>query len=123
LPLIANLFDHLGKACIYTCLNLPDAYHLVCIKEGDEWKMTFHCKFGYFEYNVIPFELTNSLAAFQSFMNNIFADVQDEFVAVNLNDILIYSEDPTKHDDHVGVILDHLIQHDLVLHPKNALLT
>jgi hypothetical protein len=73
LPLIANLFNGLRKACIYTPLDLPDKSHLVCIKEGGEWKTTFCCKFGSFEYNV-PFGLTNAPAAFQSFMNDIFAD-------------------------------------------------
>jgi hypothetical protein len=78
----------------------------VRIKAGDEWKMTFRCKFGSFEYNVIPFGLTNAPAAFQSFMNNIFADVRDEFVVVYLDDILIYLDDPSKHDDHVRLVLE-----------------
>jgi hypothetical protein len=48
---------------------------------------------------MIPFGLTNAPAAFQSFMNDIFADVRDDFVVVYFNDILIYSEDPAKHED------------------------
>jgi hypothetical protein len=120
LPLIADLFDRLGKARIYTRLDLPDAYHLVRIKEGDEWKTTFHCKFGSFEYNVIPFGLTNAPAAFQSFMNDIFANVRDDFVVVYLDDILIYSEDPAKHDDHVCLLLDRLIQHGLAVRPEKC---
>jgi hypothetical protein len=54
--------------------------------------MIFHYSFGCFEYNVIPFGLINALAAFQSFMNDIFADVWEEFVVVYLNNILIYWE-------------------------------
>jgi hypothetical protein len=81
----------------------------VHIKAGDEWKTTFCCKFGSFEYNVIPFGLTNAPTAFQSFMNDIFADIRDEFVVVYLDDILIYSDDPSKHDDHVRLILERLI--------------
>jgi hypothetical protein len=38
-------------------------------------------------------------------MNDIFADVRDDFVVVYLDDILIYSEDPAKHDDHVRLVL------------------
>jgi hypothetical protein len=91
LPLIADLFDCLGKARIYTSLDLPNVYHLVCIKEGDEWKM-IRCKFGSFEYNIIPFGLTNT-------------DVRDNFVVVYLDNILIYSEDPAKHDYHVCLVL------------------
>jgi hypothetical protein len=70
---------------MYTGLNLPNAYHLVCIKEGGEWKMIFQCKIGSFKYNVIPFDLTITPAAFQSFMNDIFADVREDFVVVYLD--------------------------------------
>jgi hypothetical protein len=75
---------------------------------------------GSFEYNVIPFGLTNAPAAFQSFMNDIFADVRDDFVVVYLDDILIYSEDPVKHDDHVCLVLECLIQHGLAVHPEKC---
>jgi hypothetical protein len=46
-------------------------------------------------------DLKNALATFQSFMNNIFSDIWDEFVVVYLNNILIYSDNPKKDDDHV----------------------
>ena len=41
LPLIADLLDTLGKARIYTKIDLQHAYHLVCITEGDKWKTAF----------------------------------------------------------------------------------
>ena len=41
LPLLQDMIDKLSKASIFTHLDLPDAYHLVRIKEGDEWKTAF----------------------------------------------------------------------------------
>jgi len=38
LPLISDLLDSPGKARIYTKIDLRHAYHLVRIREGDEWK-------------------------------------------------------------------------------------
>jgi hypothetical protein len=72
LQLITDLFDCLGKAHIYTRLDLLDAYHLVRIKAGDEWKTTFRCKFWSFKFIVILilFGLTNAPAAFQSVESN-----------------------------------------------------
>jgi hypothetical protein len=49
LPLIADLLDLPGKAHIYTKIDLRHAYHLVRIREGDEWKTTFRTKYGSFE--------------------------------------------------------------------------
>jgi len=93
LLLIADLLDSPGKARIYTKIDLRHAYHLVRICEGDEWKTTFHTKYGSFEWQVMPFDLTNAPGAFQWFMNDIFTDMLDVCVVVYLDDILIYSSD------------------------------
>ena len=52
-------------------------------------------------YVHMPFGLTNSPTAFQHFMNDIFGDLLDNCVIVNLDDILIYSDDETSHVQHV----------------------
>ena len=72
LPLISGLLDQLGKAKIFTKINLRGTYNLVRIKEGDEWKTAFRTRYGHFEYNVMPFGLTNDPAIFQHMMNDIF---------------------------------------------------
>ena len=120
LPLISDIFDRLGKARRFSRLDLPEAYHLLRIKKGDEWKTAFRCKFGSFEYNVMPFGLTNAPSAFQFFMNDIFADLQHKFLVIYLDDLLIFSEDPTEHDHHVRLVLERLIKHNLVVRPEKC---
>jgi len=41
----------------------------------------------------MPFSLTNILAAFQWFINNIFLDFLNIYIVMYLNNILIYSDD------------------------------
>jgi hypothetical protein len=65
---------------------------------------------------VMPFGLTNGPAVFQRFMNKIFADLLDICVAVYLDNILIYSNDPSSHQDHVKEVLRRLRQHHLFAH-------
>jgi len=49
IPLLADLLDAPKKTRIYSKIDLKNAYHLVHIAEGDEWKSTFHTRYGSFE--------------------------------------------------------------------------
>ena len=87
LPLIPVLLDQVRHSKIFTKLDLRGAYHLVRVKEGDEWKTAFRTKFGLYEYCVMPFGLCNAPAAFQYFINEILRDFLDIFVVVYIDDI------------------------------------
>ena len=41
IPCVADLFDRLGRATVFSSINLSHAYHQVCIREGDESKTAF----------------------------------------------------------------------------------
>lgn len=79
-------------ATIFSKLDLHDAYHLVCIREGDEWKTAFNTHLGHFEYLVMTFGLTNTPAVFQAMVD----DVPRDFI-VYLDDILIFSKTRAEH--------------------------
>ena len=56
----------------------------------------------------MPFRLTNTPAAFQHFMNDIFADLLDVCTIIYLDDILIYSDSMSDHTLHVQEALQCL---------------
>lgn len=45
-------------------LNLKRAYNLIKIEERNEWKIASRIRYIYFEYIVMPFELTDALTTF-----------------------------------------------------------
>ena len=89
----------------------------ICIAPGDEWKTAFRTRYGSFEWCVIPEGLTNAPAAFQHFVDDIFADMLDVSVVVYLNDILIYSDDQESHRANVQEVLHRLRKHGLFCNP------
>ena len=89
-------------------IDLWHVYHLVRITAGDKWKTAFWTCYGSFEWLVMPEGLTNTPTAFQPFMNDIFADMIDINVIVYLDDILVYSNDHSKHKQHVWEVLCRL---------------
>ena len=120
LPFISDLLSTAGKARIYTTIDLRHAYHLVRIAEGDEWKTAFRTRYGSFEWLVMPFGLSNAPAAFQRFMNDIFNDLLDVNVTCYIDDILIYSDDPDEHKQHVREVLRRLRKHGLYARPDKC---
>lgn len=45
-------------------LRTANAYHLVCIREGDKWKTAFNTPARHYEYLVMLFGLTNTPTIF-----------------------------------------------------------
>ncbi|KAG5719441.1 hypothetical protein E4T56_gene20638 [Termitomyces sp. T112] len=106
LPLIRDLVDCLCSAKIYTKIDLCSGYNNIRIAPGHEWKTAFCTCYGLFEYLVMPFRMTNSPATFQYFMNDIFHNMNNVFVIVYLDDILIYLSLLAEHLEHVCCILE-----------------
>lgn len=113
LPLINSAFQPLHSATIFSKLDLRNAYHLVRIRKGDEWKTAFNTPLGHFEYLVMPFGLTNAPAVFQALVNDILRDFLNRFVFVYLDDILIFSSSAEEHVFHVRQVLQRLLENKL----------
>ena len=113
LPLIPNLLDRLRSAHVFTKLDLRGAYNLVRIVEGDEWKTAFCTRYGSYKFQVMHYSLTNALASFQCFMNEVFKELLDVCMVVYLDNILIYSDNPDEHLAHVCEVLRRLRTHNL----------
>jgi len=108
LPRIQDMLEHLGKAKIFSKLDLQSAYNLVRIKEGDEYKTAFTCQFGYFEFLVMPFGLKNAPAVFQHFINDVLEGILDSFVYSYIDDLIIFSENFEASIEHVSEVLSRL---------------
>ncbi len=113
LPLMSSAFERLQGASIFTKLDLRNAYHLVRIRAGDEWKTAFNTPRGHFEYLVMPFGLSNSPAVFQALVNDVLRDMVDQFIYVYLDDILIFSSSLQEHVQHVRRVLQRLLENGL----------
>ena len=64
----------------------------------------------------MPFGLKNAPAIFQRKMNNCFRGTES-FIAVYIDDILVFSEDEEKHAQHLEVMLSICEKYGLVLSP------
>ena len=101
-------------------MNLKNGFHLIRIREGDEWKTAFRTQYGLFEFQVMPFGLTNVPSTFQHMMNHIFSDMLDVGTLAYMDDILVYADTEEKHDETVREVLKRLQKNGLAVSPEKC---
>jgi hypothetical protein len=96
-------------------------YNNVHIREDDEWKAAFCMNRGLFEPLVMYFGLTNSLATFQTMMNEIFQDlITKGIISVYLDNILIFTNSMEEHRQITRLVLDRMHGRKLYLRPEKC---
>ena len=122
LPLIAELVYNLAGKKLFSRFDVQWGYNNIHIKEGNKWKAAFKISEGLFEPTVMFFGLTNSLATFQTMMDDIFCkEIAQGWLRIYMDDILIAMESSLEdHKLKVHYILDKLEPYDLFLKPKKC---
>ena len=118
---MATAFELLQEAVVFTKLDLCNAYHLVRVRHGDEWKTAFNTPTGHYEYLVMPIGLTNAPAVFQALINDVLRDMLNIYVFVYLDDILIFSSSLQEHTKHVRQVLKRLLDSNLYVKNVNSI--
>nr|GEW13321.1 DNA/RNA polymerases superfamily protein [Tanacetum cinerariifolium] len=68
----------------------------------------FITQYSHFEFQVMPYGLTNMPAVFMDLMNRVCKPYLDKFIIVFIDDILVYSKDEEEHGKHLKIILELL---------------
>ena len=102
LPLIDDILALLGKAKFFTYLK--SSYWQVAMDEKDKEKTAFACHKGLFEFNIMPFGLSNAPAVFQELMSAVLQGCND-FATAYLDDIMVFSSTLEEHLEHLSIIL------------------
>ncbi|GJR05729.1 putative reverse transcriptase domain-containing protein [Tanacetum coccineum] len=94
-------------------LVVKNRYHQLRVREEDISKMAFRTRYGHYEFQVMPFSLTNAPAVFMDLMNRVCKPYLDKFVIVFIDDILIYSKNKKEREEHLKGILELLKKEEL----------
>jgi hypothetical protein len=99
-------------------LDLTSGYWQIPLTEDSKPITAFSTTKGHFEFNVLPFGLSNAAAAFQRAMNEVFSKYP--FVGVYLDDIIVHSSSLDDHLQHLAEVMRILHEHRFVLNKKKC---
>ena len=108
LPRIDILFDQLFGARVFSKIDLRSCYYQIKIRAEDIPKTAFSTRYGFYEYLVMSFGLTNALTHFMYLMNSVFMPELDKFIVIFIDDILIFSKNEEEHAEHLRIVLQRL---------------
>lgn len=97
---VDNFLDELYCVNYFSKLYLKFKYHYIQVKDTNIHKKNLCAHEVHYELLVMPFEMMNSLATFQSTMNQIFKLYLQKYVLYLFVNIMVYSKGWEQHLEH-----------------------
>jgi len=89
---------------------------------ADSDKTAFICPRGMFKFRKMPFGLCNAGATFQRLMDIIMSGLCFQCCLIYLDDIIVFSQTPEQHLDHLRIVLERLRSAGFKLKPEQCTL-
>jgi transposase InsO family protein len=111
LPIIDDLFAKLDGACVFTSIDLMDAFHQFMILQSDRSKTAFTWEGSQYMFIGAPMGIKHMSSVVQRVLNAVLAG--KPFVLVFVDDIIVFSHRREDHLGHVATVLNDLTRANL----------
>ncbi|MEL7521519.1 MAG: reverse transcriptase family protein, partial [Cyanobacteria bacterium J06553_1] len=108
MPVLTELLQGLGKASVFSSLDLISGYHQVSMDPESKELTAFSTPEGHYQFKVMPFGLRNAPTTFSRLMDLVLKGIKGVFVLSYLDDIIVYSKNEKEHLRHLEQVLTRL---------------
>ena len=121
LPRIEETLDCLGGSIIFTSLDLKSGYWQVEMDEASKPLTAFTVgPLGFYEFERMPFRLTNAPTTFQRLMESCLGDLHLNWCIIYLDDVIVFSKTPKDHIERLRGVFHKLFLAGLKLKPRKC---
>ena len=103
-----------------TCPYRKLDFYVSLLRGSDVHKTAFRTQYGTYEWLVVPFGLQNAPSTYQRLVNHLLDPIRRPWLAVYLDDILIFSNTPEEHLAHLDEVLGILVSNNLYVRPEKC---
>ena len=116
LPRVEEILDCLAGSQYFSVLDTKNGYYQVEIEESHKERTAFTVgPLGFYQYNRLPFGLTNS-----RLMEDVFGDYHLKICLIYLDDLIIFSRTYEEHMDRLRKVFQRIREAGLKLAPKKC---
>ena len=120
LPQIDETLESLAGSKYFSTLDLASGYWQVEVEEAHREKTAFSTRDGHYEFNVMPFRLTNAPATFQRLMQCVLSGLTYEQCIIYLDDIVVFGGSFQQHLERLKTVFLHLKKAGMKLKPSKC---
>ena len=122
MPRLDDVWDAIGeaKATYFAVLDMASGFWQLPLHPDTKHKSSFITQQGQYQWNRMPFGLSNATTTFQMTMSKVFGDLIFKSVLIYVDDIIVYSSSFDQHLKDLEQVFDRLRQHNLTLKPSKC---
>jgi hypothetical protein len=117
LPIFEETTSTLYGSKFYSVLDCYSGFWQINIKEEHKERTAFSVPSGHYEFNRLPFGLSNSPSSFQRLMDIVLKNLVGTECCVSIDDNVIYSKSAQEHALRMENVLQRLDKANLQLQP------